>query len=131
MNTLIEYCPSGFITPFKPDWRRYINAASNVTNGEGKDEMRQDPFLRLTAARYRLKDNGNVHADPSAIDQIPEQGVYWADGAGVKSYYMYFYRANPTPTPPSTPISPLVKSQTTLSDTLENSFGLSIRCMKQ
>ena len=127
----IEYCPSGFRTPDWTLWGGYINAASNVTNREGKDEMRQDPFLRLTSARYRTKDNGDVHADPSNLDQIPEQGVYWADGASAgKSRYMSFYRANPTPTPPSTPLSPLVKSQTSFNNLLENSYGFSIRCMK-
>jgi len=131
LTLVIEYCPSGFITPDWLQWANYINTASNVTNREGKDEMRQDPFLRLTAAGNRSNTDGStVYSYPN--NYLLEQGVYWADYAlGGKSNYMYFYRGNPTPTPPQTPISPLVKSKIDTSSPIGNSYGFSIRCMKQ
>ena len=130
MTSVIEYCPSGFVTPNWIDWGGYINAAANVTNREGKDEMRQDPFLRLTAAGLRQKDNGVVF--DLSVTSVLEEGIYWADSATpVKSYVMYFYRGNPTPTPPQTPISPLIKSLVDLTNPIENSHGFSIRCVKR
>ena len=130
MTSVIEYCPSGFVTPNWVDWGGYINAAANVTNREGKDELRQDPFLRLTTAGYRIKDSGLLF-DLSQTGVL-EQAVYWANSAGgVKSFFMNFYRGNPTPTPPATPISPLIKSTIDVSNPIENSYGFSIRCMKQ
>ena len=131
MTSVIEYCPSGFVTPIWWQWGDYINAASNVTNREGKDEMRQDPFLRLTTAGYRTKDNGNTVFDISQTG-ILEHGVYWANNTGgVKSFFMNFYRGNPTPTPPATPISPLIKSTIDIASPVENSYGFPIRCIKQ
>ena len=105
----VEYCPAGFRTPTKDDWKNYVNAVTNGTSGAGADEVRKDPQLRLPLPSYRDYGNGSL--------------FYFTGFRG------YYWSASPNSSSAAYALNFVSGSATALNISYDSS-GFSVRCIK-
>ena len=110
MSPYTEYCPQGFITPTRADWQGYTNSLTNGI-GYGGAEMWNDLSLRLPAVGYRNFNNGAVF------------------GAGTVSTIGYY--GSRSSSGPNTRYRMAFLSNHVDNNDMLNSYGITIRCIKQ